>query len=185
LIGYPDGEYSWSVNLTDITGLIGSSDTWKFYIDTNKPEVTLNQPNGSDIITTNNVSFNFSVIDYVDGLIDCNISIDGEVELETTVTNATNSFNYLLVSGGNHTWNVTCMDEAANFNYSNSINFTIIAPPIVTLEEPVTDNRTNQQDISFFYTPEDAMGITKCEAFQPKSTKGRVTKKLHITQTEK
>jgi len=165
LNSYPDGEYNWSVNISDITGLDGNSSTWKFYIDTQNPSIILNRPNQSEVITTNNVSFNFTTSDNIDSILDCNISVDGEVELSTTTTNASDSIKYVLVSGGDHVWEVTCSDEAGNTNTSESINFTIVAPPTVSLNSPANDNRTTSQNIIFSYTPSDSMGITKCDIY--------------------
>jgi hypothetical protein len=111
------------------------------------------------------VTFNFSTIDNLDSTIQCNITLDGDVEFTGNVNNNSNKIVYLLLVDGNHTWSTTCMDEAGNINLSGGINFTVKAPPNVTLNSPSEAFRTKNSAITFFYTPSDAIGIINCSLY--------------------
>ena len=150
--------------VTDITGMVGTDAERIFYVDTMPPQLILNQPNGSYIVTTNNVTFNFTVFDNVDLNISCNLSVDGDIEDSGDVSNGSDSVNYLLYFDGDHYWSVVCWDDALNYNYSETISFTIEAPPNVSLDSP-DGSRTDNPNVTFFYTPYDPLGITKCELY--------------------
>jgi hypothetical protein len=163
--GIIDGGYNWTVNVTGINGLLGTTTERQFYVDTHPPEERLYEPDGTKVIDTNNVTFNFSTIDNLDPTIRCNLTLDGDVKFTGNVNNNSNKIVYLLLVDGNHTWSVTCMDEAGNINLSGGINFTVKAPPNVTLNSPSEAFRTKNSAITFFYTPSDAIGIINCSLY--------------------
>ena len=138
---FNDGTYNWSVTCVDNASNINTTAVRNFTIDTILPHITLNSPSIS--ITTSNTSliFNWTVIDNLDSIKYCNLSINGTVNqsIESTNNSATNvtvsSFGY-----GTYWWNVTCIDNASNINTSITRNFTISAPdstkPYIVLNYP-------------------------------------------------
>jgi len=124
------------------------------------------------------VTFNFTIIDNLDENISCDVYLDGENEYSRNVSNGTDSITYLLVPDGNHTWNVTCVDEARNLNESFDINFTVKAPPNVTLDAPEDGNITANDTLRFFYTPIDPIDIVKCDLW------GDFNGTWHLNQTD-
>ncbi|RMD67600.1 hypothetical protein D6817_01130, partial [Candidatus Pacearchaeota archaeon] len=166
LTNLADGFYNWSVNVTDLTNLVGSSETWTFTIDTHTPLLTINGPLQGEIVTSNNVTLNFTVTDNLDTVLTCNITVDDFPEFPNiNASNGTDTLRYMLRNDGNYTWDVRCWDDAGNINQSAFINFTVKAPPNVTLDSPADGYRTNSSDLTFVYTPLDAIGITQCELY--------------------
>ncbi|MBD3252206.1 DNRLRE domain-containing protein, partial [Candidatus Pacearchaeota archaeon] len=162
---FHDGKYNWTVNVTDVSGLNGTDSERIFYVDTQSPRLVLNAPNGTETLVTNNVTFNFTSTDNLDLNIDCNLTVDEEVEYSDVSANGSDVLNNVILSDGNHTWNVMCWDNASNFNYSETINFTVKAPPNVTLDDPTPNERHNTKNITFVYTPLDPIGINNCSLY--------------------
>lgn len=159
-----DGIYDWSVNVTDLTGLVGVSNTWRLYVDTKEPDLIPIYPLQDEIVTDNNVSFIFNLTDNLDTNSFCNLSIDGDIEYSGVLNNGTNIVNILLIDG-DHYWNLDCSDNASNLNSSTAINFSVAAPPIITLIYPSNDSRTTEFDINFSYVPYDGINIVNCSIF--------------------
>ncbi len=164
-VNFPNGEYNWKINVTDVTGLVGSSEVWTVYVDNQNPSLEIFSPLDSEVVNTNNVSFNFSVLDNLSPIVSCNLSIDGEVESSLDVLNNSNEEIFLLVNDGNHSWDIECFDLANNSNLSLAQNFTVIAPPTIELISPNTEFRTNLSQINLTYKPYDAIGIKNCSIY--------------------
>lgn len=169
LNGLLDGQYNWTVNVTDNEESTGTDTARTFYIDTQEPNVTLFSPAQDEVITTNNITFNFSAEDNLADELVCNLTI-GDIGDPATlenfnVTNGSVETKYILRGDGNYTWFVECLDKANNYNISNQINFSVVAPPTVILDSPAEDSRTNLTTTNFEYTPYDAIGITKCDLY--------------------
>jgi hypothetical protein len=160
-----DGFYNWTVNVTDVRGLNGTDVERNFYVDTHVPDVILNYPNQSLLVETNNVTFNFTAYDNLDYYLDCNLTLDGEAEFSGVVENATEIIQSFLVVDGNHSWYVSCFDNATNLNVSQEINFTVKAPPNVTLNSPSNYYWSNNTNVTFYYTPLDPIGISSCDLY--------------------
>jgi len=165
ITGFSDGSYYWNINVTDPTGLTGIGEERRFYVDTHAPSLILNYPNESSTITTNNVTFNFTVLDNMAQFIYCNFTVDGELESQGVYSNNSNVIKYSTLGDGNHTWNVDCTDNASNFNYSNTINFTVEAPPLIELISPIENFRTTSSWINFSYIPYDLIDIKNCSIY--------------------
>ena len=114
ITGFADGQYNWTVNVSDVSGLTDQALQRTFYVDTHAPSLILNSPNGTITVTTNNVTLNFSVSDNLDYSLECSIYVDGEMESSPIVTNNTFSITNSILSDGNHSWYVNCTDEALN-----------------------------------------------------------------------
>lgn len=165
ITGFSDGIYSWNVNVTDPTGLTGVGSERRVYIDSHTPSIKLNSPVESEVISANNVSFNFTIGDNLDEYLDCNFTLDGELESSGMYANNSMVIKSSILADGYHSWNVNCVDNALNANYSESINFSIEAPPNVTLNSPANNMRTINSSIIFYYTPIDPIGISNCDIY--------------------
>ncbi|MFH1290290.1 MAG: hypothetical protein ABIH92_02675 [Nanoarchaeota archaeon] len=168
LTNLADGVYTWAVNATDDTNLAGNSSERNFTIDTHAPTFNLSAPSQGDVLDWNNITFNFTVIDNLDTILTCDLNIDGAAEPGYESLNISNgSFTtlYVVKDDGNYTWSVSCVDEASNYNISEEINFTVDAPPKVTLLDPTQEEMFNISSITFVYLPEDAIGIYNCSLY--------------------
>ncbi|MBN2422330.1 DUF2341 domain-containing protein [Candidatus Woesearchaeota archaeon] len=158
-----DGVYTWTVRAFDSNGLGINATPRTLIVDTTPPIVIINHPYENETFSWNNVTFNFSVTDNLDDELICNITIDEVVEYENiTVNNGSTELRTKSMNDGNYNWSVTCIDHANNTNIYFLTNFTVDAPPNVTLIFPIDYYRTNDVDFTFNYTPEDAIGLEIC-----------------------
>ncbi len=162
------GEYNWTVNVTDGENLVGTDTERTFYIDTVEPNITLQHPQNDDIVDTNNVSLNFTADDNMADNLTCNITLGGSADPQFTDMNIINGqerVGYKILPDGTYSWGVECIDYAGNYNFTGEWNFTVEAPPNVTLDFPGDDYWTNVSDITFLYTPYDYIGLSKCDIY--------------------
>ena len=165
LTDFADGSYFWNVNVTDPTGLTGIGEEKRFYIDTAPPSLILNAPNDSVTVTSNNVTFNFTIFDNLADFILCNVTLNGEFESSGVYPNSSDVIKYSTLGDGNHTWKVDCLDNASNWNSSDTMNFTVKAPPNVSLIYPADEFRTKNSSLNFTYIPYDLIGIKNCSIY--------------------
>jgi hypothetical protein len=151
---------------SDIIGLTNSSETRIFYIDTLAPQINLYYPNGDNIYAAN-ITFNFSVIDFIEQNISCNLTVNSSV-VDINFTAQNGSVINRTISGitdGYKIWNVICWDGAGNLNTSTTFNFTRYTNPSVTLISPENNTWFNTSSIILEYLPEDDEGITNVSLF--------------------
>ncbi len=76
-------------------------------------------------VSLRNLTFNFTVIDETSGQLNCSLNIDSIlVQINTSVMNNTfTNLNATSVSGGSHYWNITCIDNGNNQNWSETRSF--------------------------------------------------------------
>ena len=161
-----DGSYNWSVVIVDNVGLVGISVNQSFTIDTIAPIVGIMTPSNGQTVNVNNVTFKFNVTDNLPGTMICNISVSGAVEWSNvSVAGASTITRYKVLYDGNYNWSVTCYDPAGNYNPFILTNFTVLAPPNITLNFPTPNYRTIMQNITFNYTPKDDIGFTNCSLY--------------------
>lgn len=161
-----EGLHNWSVSCTDIDGLTGWSETRYFYLDFHAPRIELTNPPDNTTITRNRVTFNFTAYDSISENLTCNVTVSGApYGLNLNVTNSTPyNFSYTLPDG-NYSWYVECRDMASNYNMSDEWNFSIVAPPNVTLLSPPNNHFTNTTSINLTYLPEDDYVIPNCTLY--------------------
>jgi len=164
-----DGNYIWNVVCYDNASNYGWNNTnYSIYVDTTKPSIDLSNPLPYQNISSSTVEFNFTVNDNLDLTTDCNLTIDGAVNV--TGLNPTTGIPYqIFVSNleeGDHYWNVTCIDNANNTNTSLTRAFTVdLGAPNVYLESPVNEtNLANPSVVEFRYNVSDAAtAISHCD----------------------
>ena len=163
-INLTNGSYLWNVWCNDTVGNAAFNATnYTFYIDTIVPSITLHNP-ANNAFTSSSVVFNWTAIDNLDKGLKCNITLDGNVNASSIESSNGTPTNITIsgIAAGSHYWNVTCIDNATNWNISATINFTRdISPPTVNLD---TANDTWQRDgnITLKFTATDISGIDSC-----------------------
>ncbi|MCK4997486.1 hypothetical protein KAS08_04225 [Candidatus Pacearchaeota archaeon] len=162
----PEGKHNWTVECIDATGLTGTDNYRNINIDTQAPIIITSNPLPDEILDWNNVTFNFTIQDNLDDALNCTLIINAFPEVTNIVApNNTQTIEYFRLHDGNHTWQLQCLDEAGNHQTSPLRNFTVDAPPRVTLNSPPNDNITTLSTITFNYTPEDAYPLTQCSIY--------------------
>jgi len=114
------------------------------YIDTVSPNVALLAPaNRSN--ETQDVNLNFTVTDNMDIGLQCNITIDGEVNISfIEAENATNvSRTVTDIPIGYHNWSVICVDNASNVGYGETWYFNITPPDLYINATLIVFNNTS------------------------------------------
>lgn len=161
-----DGFYYWQINATDTIGLMGGSETRNLTIDTSPPIIGIMTPIEDQVISWNYVNFTFNVTDNLIADIICNVTVDGIPELvNVPVPSGSINVSFKTLYDGPHNWSVTCIDTVGWMAYSGVINFTVDAPPGITLNSPIDNFRTKSGNILFNYTPQDAIGIENCSLY--------------------
>jgi parallel beta-helix repeat protein len=131
--GWMDGDYTVQITSLDEAG--NSNTSWYFFtIDSTKPNVILNNP-GNNSYFPNGTILDFSIIE--PHLVMANYSVDGGVDIPF------NSPYNISTAGwdeGDHTVNITCLDEAGNMN-SVWFFFTVDSIlPTITLNSPANNS---------------------------------------------
>jgi hypothetical protein len=162
-VNLSDGTYTWRINITDSVGLNGTSGLYALTIDSTPPIVSYNTPGQDQVISNNNVTFRFNVTDNLASSLICNVTISGTPEwTNINASNGATVTRYKLLNDSSYNWSVNCYDNANNTNAYALVNFTVEAPPNVTLNWPGQDYRTKNQDIMFNFTPRDDIGLENC-----------------------
>lgn len=160
LTGMEYGRYNSSIACWDQNNFSTSSLTWRFQLDTDVPLVTLNAPADNQTIFSASVTFNWTVID-TDPSPLCDLTLDGVVNQSNIISNETIPTLRVIsgVTGGNHSWNVTCWD-GTGFSSSETRNLDLDATVRVTLTSPANNSIDGDGTVSFSYTPESIAGFT-------------------------
>jgi hypothetical protein len=146
--GMSHGTYDWTVNCTDQSGNEGTNDTLRtLYIDQLGPNITLNYPGNDTTFNSNNLTFNWTPVDFANTSVNCTVLVtDAPTTRLNTLTNSTNvtqitRFNGL--SDGWHYWNVTCWDDLNNSASSNTHTFRINQPDLFLNQSSIIFNNAN------------------------------------------
>ncbi|MFH2020289.1 MAG: CARDB domain-containing protein [archaeon] len=164
LASFSQAHYNYSIVCNDTSGNLGNSSTYLFTIDTTKATINLISPQSYDNMNSSTVQLNYSAIDNLDDLLSCDLTVDSAVRAYS-IPSQNNSVVATLVSGlyeGQHSWNVTCVDNATNRNYSDTRAFNIFTAPNITLITPLNNNWTNIPTVTFYYNVSDETGIENC-----------------------
>ncbi|MFH1409788.1 MAG: hypothetical protein ABIH34_07790, partial [Nanoarchaeota archaeon] len=111
-----------------------------------------------NFVNDSNLSFNFSVFEDLAPTFLCNITIDDANNVSNF--NATNATEMnITINGfqeGNHSFNITCWDDAMNVNISNNYWFYLDqGAPVINLDYPDNNTWYNTSDINLSYTVTD------------------------------
>jgi len=163
--GMEQGEYNWTVVCYDGDGNPSNPSNATIYLDWQKPQITLSNPDEEDSLSSSSVLFNWTVTDNLAENLYCNLTINGTQNLTNVLVNESEAYTK-LISGFNdsfYIWNVSCIDPANNSNYSDTRNFTVQEPPTVNLGNPINNYRNNTAEVILYFTPRDNSGeISSC-----------------------
>lgn len=166
-----DGRYDWNVRCVDSNNFTATGENRTRYVDTAAPyNVSLINPGNGSTVIRNNVSFTFVEYDLLSPNATCEITLDDGTgpylfAWGLNATNATDYTHYDVLPDGNYSWNVTCFDYAGWPNSSVTWNFTIEAPPNVTLQAPADFAWNNTGNMTFTYVPDDDILIKNCTLY--------------------
>ncbi len=161
----PQGNYTWNVYCVDSLGVMGSDENRTLYIDTEAPNIVLNFPEPNETLDWNEVLFNFTVEDNLNENISCSIFINDIFYDQVIAENSTPEIYPYLLDDGSYNWTIECIDNAENSNTSETRNFTVYAPPQITLYTPDDDFYGFGSSVTFHYLAEDAQIINNCTLY--------------------
>jgi hypothetical protein len=161
------GIYNWTVRCIDINGFIGEDTNRTLHVDWQYPSIQLNYPIGINL-SLPSITFNWTVTDNVDNVLECNLSTFGPVN-QSVLINATNnvSTTYELTgfTSGNYTWNVSCTDNSNLQNVSALENFSLISTPTLQLHTPKNASTNSTGNLLFLFTASDLEGLDYCDLY--------------------
>ena len=159
------GNHTWNVYCADSLGVIGSDENRTLYIDIEAPKIVLNSPEPNETLDWNEVLFNFTVEDNLNENISCNVFINNIFYDQVIAENSTPEIYPYLLDDGDYNWTIECADSAENSNTSETRNFTVYAPPQITLYTPDDDFYGFGSAVTFHYLAEDAQIINNCTLY--------------------
>jgi hypothetical protein len=132
LINLQNGTYILVLEAVDTALNRQNSTPIIIYIDGIKPSINLTSPSNNTNVTVSTVDLNFTPTDNMASYLMCNLTLDGAVVASNL--NVTSGANQKVtvsgLFGGNHYWNVTCIDLASNRNTSGTFVFYVVMPDI-------------------------------------------------------
>ncbi len=140
----PDGKYLWNITCTDSQGSTRTSGTNTLTIDTQKPVISINQPQDGQITTSGAINLSFLASDSISSDLDCFSLIDTTPSfLGKVILNGTDYITTISVPQGTHTISAMCKDSAQNSFQTPARTFTYTSQTglILTLEKNIVDLR--------------------------------------------
>ncbi len=164
-LGYTaaEGAHNWSVTCTNAANDTAISAPRGFMVDTEPPNVTLNSPANQSIYTSSTVAFNFTAIDNLASTMNCSLYLDNVLNRTnvSVLNNTATLFTVSNMSDGNHTWYVSCTDNAGNANTSETRIFTAATSvPSVSLVSPINGLNTSSTSLNFTFNETDSLFAT-------------------------
>ncbi len=156
-----EGDYNWSVTVSDASEKYNSSNVLNLTVDTEAPEITLVVPADEFINDSGSVTFNFTAFDTIDNTLDYTLFING-IE-NTTGTIDSGCFETLLVDfvEGEYNWSVSVWDASGKYNSSSVLNFTVdTKAPELMLISPEDEFINDSGLVTFNFTAFDTVDDT-------------------------
>lgn len=130
------GIYNWTVNCTDdaTTPNTGASTSIKIInVDTTFPSINLTAPANNNVTIDDYIIFNFTATDNMATILNCSIYLNNTLnQTNASTKNGTATlFNISGMPDGYYSWNISCLDNATNVNWSPSRNFEINISPYI------------------------------------------------------
>jgi hypothetical protein len=168
LLSVAEGPHNWSVSCTDSGPYVGNSTVRNFTIDITKAIVELNTPGNDTLWRVPVITVNWTATDNIDPSLTCSVLRKGPDGTDNTKANIASpsgvptTATYSGLPDGQHFWNVTCVDDASNSNFSVTYQFNISSLPSISIVFPPHNMLNNSQNISFIYVPVQTYGIANC-----------------------
>lgn len=161
-----EGHHNWTVECIDVFPDFNtfSPPVNEFFTDFTPPLVTLSEPLNSSN-TLKQVAFNFSVTDSLSQSLTCSLYVDGILNVSGEVVQSGSSYQASLgnYSLGQHTWNVSCFDEAYNVGQSGSWQFNVTLPDFKINSSDIyfsNDNPTENETVTIYADVHNLVNVT-------------------------
>lgn len=143
------GDGNHTITATVSTPYGTATDTASFIVNLQAPEydspvVTSISPGDRDLIRQNNIDFRFEASD-ASGVYSCALIVDGNYVTEKVYQQGMNTIS-ANISGGEHIWQVLCIDNYFNFGWSETRQFTVLGGNNYTLWQPPVDVKVDDND---------------------------------------
>jgi hypothetical protein len=169
--GFFEGNHSWNITCWDDIPNVNWSLTRNFTVDLSPPNVSLESPvNNTLLSASNTVIFRYNVTDIVSTVANCSLIlnrvVDGSPNLDVQEAASLN-FTRMLANGL-YNWSVNCTDSVGRTGSSKIYNLTVLVAadteaPTITLNNPENNYNSTSGNITFYYTPFDALSsIANC-----------------------
>jgi hypothetical protein len=173
----PEGQFiEWYVNCTNSTAT-QLSQTWKFLIDRNPPEIWGADAQDSE---TQTVTFTVSARDDYSDRLNCSLYIDrlynqSAILTETAGEEGQGGAIFTAKLDGAHTWNIVCTDMAGN---SNSTPPAVVSandklPPAIYLDTPENGSLSPRTQQTLIFVVFDNSSLSRCSVFLDGSWTGQ------------
>lgn len=122
-----EGTYKWNILCLNENTSFWATNNSTFTLDLKAPQINLINPENNYETTTNDVTFEYFVLDK--GKINnCKLLINGlENQTNNNPTNNANNYFYLTIPLGAYTWAISCTDSVNRTNTTNTRNLSIIS----------------------------------------------------------
>lgn len=162
LDGHMDEVGIWNRSLTaiEISDLYNGGVGISYVGDANPPDVIINYPTNSTL-STDSIEFNITATDDT-AVSNCYMSLDSALNNNTMVQEGVSwIYTNASISDGDYHAEFYCDDASLKFNMSESVDFRLEYPPLITINNPTnaTSNLTTQH---FNITVSDLAGIDAC-----------------------
>ncbi|MFC1697127.1 LamG-like jellyroll fold domain-containing protein, partial [Nanoarchaeota archaeon] len=138
------GRYNITIIANNTDGYVNNTQTSYFNVnDVIEPVIVLNSPANSLETTDTTFNFNWTAIDDYDATLVCNLTIDASVNISNidSTNNAPTNYTVQGFDDGTHYWNVTCQDDSANLNTSETRSLTVdTTAPIISIITPLDED---------------------------------------------
>ena len=165
LLNLSGGTYNWTVLCFDTDGESYAPPTQLFSVAAYAPNVTLISPNDTIVVQSGNVTFTWNATDNYSQSLNCTVWVDGLNQTTVSAANATaTSGNATGLTDGNHTWDVSCINQGGITGWSSMRSLIVNQTPIVSLLSPAAGASTNNASVTFQFRPSDNDGFSNCSA---------------------
>jgi len=163
-----EGSHTVQFNSTDKLGNVESPNSVSVNIDKGKPTVTLQNPHTDFVTNETTIYLTYKFTDEYSPTANCTtylfnatngLLVDDQIN-DTVLNDTVTTAMFTGLSEGAYVWNVTCTDEAGNFNSSESRTFTVdTTPPGLVVLTPQYNNSRIVDDIVVNVSAFDTNGI--------------------------
>ncbi|MFH1649723.1 MAG: CARDB domain-containing protein [Candidatus Woesearchaeota archaeon] len=151
-----EGTYNWTVRCNDTGGLSTTATQRNITIDFGLPGIDTHSPSQDEVLDTNLVTYNWTVSDYYSPNATCTVYVNETprvFNINATIGIPKTAPDQL--PDGNYGYYVNCTDTAGNNNVSITKNFSIVAPPKITLLIPGNQSYSSNTSYNVTYIPTD------------------------------
>jgi hypothetical protein len=143
------GTFNITFIANDTSNNINDSESTNFtLIDNAPPNVQLNAPDNASYTNLTTINFNWTTTNGIDTNLDCNLTIDGVVNVSNipSLNGTPTNYSLSIFNDTTHDWNVTCIDDSGNDNTSATWSITVDTIfPKINYVAPTTTSENKSQ----------------------------------------